>query len=561
VLEGKPHRRKPYRVEEFSPDAFDKALGREPLDEFDKRRPFPEEIAEHPQATNLYTHLEKLGVKTIVVEKTYVDGSFLTDYATFYATVFARFDRFCKRVHFFSLPFEESRFLRYLMLRDRRSDEIESFAASYLGFVVSRPLPKAVVGRTVLAPIPTRPGEGSRYYRAVVDTPVNLFGAHLTVENSLPFQQQDRAVAACATVALWSAFFRTAAMFGTPAARPSAITRAATTSLYQDRAWPSTNLTIDQICEAVRVNGLEPEVFDLERTNKIPVLSLIRAYLEAGLPVVLGVEHKGSLHAVTAVGYRQSASPKMKRELEPQLHDTPSVARAIDVLYCHDDNIGPFAEFGIRGNRHGGHIRLTSKLYPIPSGKTPSETAQPSDGELTKSTKPKKPGSADLDIVYVIIPCNDSVRLNFGAVQEWVTSLDLTLLKILGKSLIETRVWDVKLTTTSVLKRDITSDTISHAEKIDFLTEAQPRFMWQISFRTGAGEAFRLFADASAFELSLPLRRAIIFDRKLVHETAVVLKETDDADIPGAAELAHFFTGELAREIGESSTQAGEPAL
>ncbi len=362
---------------------------------------------------------------------------------------------------------------------------MKSFSGSYAGFIVARPLPKAIIGRTVVRTLPTQTDEGKRRYLAVVDTPVNLFGLRLTVEKSLPFQQQDRAVSACATVALWSAFFRTAAMFGTPVARPAAITRAATTSLAQDRALPSTGLTLEQICDAIHGNGLDPEVFALGEGHNIAVLSLIRAYLEAGLPVILGVKNGDSRHAVTAVGYRLSGSPAIARELIPQFHDTPSVARWIDMLFCHDDNVAPFAEFGIRGDPAGGHIRLTSDAY----GKLQNAP----DGGASADGVDEAPTTViagEFELEYVVVPCNQSVRLKFDAVQAWITVLDHALVDIIDDPLIETREWDVKLITTNSLKDDILSASISDAEKLEFLTEAQPRFMWQISYATKQAKHF-----------------------------------------------------------------------
>ena len=401
-----------FRVEAFSPKSFASALGRDEHDQFDRRRPLSEEVSGHIQAGNLYGHLESLTVRTIVVESTYVDGGFLMDYTSFYATVFARFDRFCRRLHFFTSDFDEAEFRGYLLLPGGTAHpSLKSFSGSYAGFIVARPLPKAIIGRTVVRALPTQTDEGKRRYLAVVDTPVNLFCLRLTVEKSLPFQQQDRAVSACATVALWSAFFRTAAMFGTPVARPAAITQAATTSLAQDRALLSTGLTLEQICDAIHGNGLDPEVFALGESHNIPVLSLIRAYLEAGLPVILGVKNGESRHAVTAVGYRLSRSPAIARELIPRFHDTPSVARSIDMLFCHDDNVAPFAEFGIRGDPAGGHIRLTSDAY----GKLQNAP----DGGASADGVDEAPTTViagEFELEYVVVPCNQSVRLKFDAV-------------------------------------------------------------------------------------------------------------------------------------------------
>jgi hypothetical protein len=462
-----------------------------------------------------------------------VDGGFLADYTNFYATVFARFDRFCRRVHFFSSDFDDAEFSKYL-LRDASSVEMETFVGSYLGFIVARPLPQAIIGRTVVKTFPKFEGEDERRFCTVVDTKVNLFGLHLVVPESLPFQQQDSVVAACATVALWSAFFRTAHMFGTSAVRPAAITKAATSVVFQERALPSTGLTLEQMCEAVRANGLEPEVFTLEN-GKVPVLSWIRAYLERGIPLILGLKTPRGLHAVTVVGYRLSKSVQLSRELASAYHEAPSIARRIEKLYCHDDNVGPFAKFGVIADPGGGNVRLTSTDYGT------------------------EEAPAELALDSVVVPVYEKIRLGFPAVQTWVTVLDKAVMPILREDLRETREWDVSLTTTDDFKDSVQSAPISTAAKLALLVESQPRFMWQMALSTKDGEAFRLYADATAFERSFPFRRAMLIDRELARSaTSTLAAMAEKEESSEAVFLRSFLLRELERNPPEPGP-AGAP--
>lgn len=398
---------------------------------------------------------------------------------------------------------------------------MKALQKAYLGFIVVRPLPQAIIGRTVVKTFPKWDGEDERRFRAVVDTKINLFGIPLTVKKSLPFQQQDTVVAACATVALWSAFFRTAHMFGTPAVRPAAITKAATSVLFQERALPSTGLTLEQMCQAIRSDGLEPEVFTLEN-GKVPVLSWLRAYLELGIPLILGLKTPRGLHAVTVVGYRLAKSVQVDRELHQDYHEAPSAARRIKMLYCHDDNLGPFAKFGVTADAEGGNVRLTSDVYGTDDA------------------------PAQLAFDYVVVPVYEKIRLGFPAVQSWVTVLDKALFPILRDELRDTREWDVALTTTDKFKRRVQTAPIPNEAKLELLVEPQPRFMWQMSLTTGEGEAFRLYADATAFERSFPFRRAMIFDRELARNlTAILSAVASREESAEAGVLAEFLQREL----------------
>ncbi len=159
--------------------------------------------------------------QTLVVENDYTDGDYLDDFASYYVKCFRSYNRRCKRLHFFGQKFAEGEF-RQLVQGELPPSEEEALKTSYLGFVVARPLPEAIIGRTLLA---TYPPDGSRrnypctrVYRA------NLFGVELSVM-SLPFQEQDSVLAACATVALWSAFHKTAELFGTTTPTPVEILR------------------------------------------------------------------------------------------------------------------------------------------------------------------------------------------------------------------------------------------------------------------------------------------------------------------------------------------------
>src|SRR5687768_17318561 len=154
----------------------------------------PDEVAAKKRAQYLYEYLSDIGARTIVVEPEYTDGDYLDDFASFYVRCHQNYERRCKRLHFFSAEVSED-VLRAALLEADRS----TLREAYLGFVVARPLPKAIVGRTLLKTYP--PDGARRHYTVVRDYDANLFGITLSVR-SLPYQEQDSVLAACATVAL-----------------------------------------------------------------------------------------------------------------------------------------------------------------------------------------------------------------------------------------------------------------------------------------------------------------------------------------------------------------------
>jgi hypothetical protein len=60
-----------------------------------------QQVAAGAQAQYLVRYLTAVRARTIIVEHEYIDGDYLDDYAAFYAKSFAKYPRWCKRLHFF----------------------------------------------------------------------------------------------------------------------------------------------------------------------------------------------------------------------------------------------------------------------------------------------------------------------------------------------------------------------------------------------------------------------------------------------------------------------------
>src|SRR5262245_3400627 len=111
-------------------------------------------VGKNRRASYLYRYLSEVGARTIVAELDYTDRDYLDDFAAFYVRCFANYDRRCRRLHFFSSTIKEEQFLQ-IVQSDTNSPLSRSLSDSYLGFIVARPLPSAVIGRTLLQPTRT----------------------------------------------------------------------------------------------------------------------------------------------------------------------------------------------------------------------------------------------------------------------------------------------------------------------------------------------------------------------------------------------------------------------
>lgn len=343
-------------------------------------------VGQTRQAQYLRRYLDDLKAQAVVVEPLYFDRDYLAEFAAFYCTSAVGYPNICRRLHFFGANVDRDLFTRALSDDAGASAQIK---ASYLGFVVVRPIPASPFGRTVLRwyddpqQLTTpRIVEPWRNYHC------HVAGIELTVRG-LAWQQQDSAVGTCATISLWSMLHSSAldGFHGLPTT--ASVTRAAhkTASLGQ-RVFPSAGLGLHHLCEAIKDYGLQPIVIpgDIVSGNvslgfrKERFAASCAALLRSGYPVlVLGTLKGAGEHAVCAVGFRSAAPPSAAPGSVVQ-HDAD-----IPVLYLHDDNIGPSVRFKIYEDTTtafptgSGQVVIPSvylKAEP-PTGPTPSRYPDP----------------------------------------------------------------------------------------------------------------------------------------------------------------------------------------
>ncbi len=474
----------PYDIVSFSKNSFFALLsnGKSPLSDTERNN----------RAIYLFKYLESFKIKTIVAEHEYIDGDYLEDYSSYYVRCYSKYEGHCKRLHFFCETFDDTNFTR-LITRDFSKDAFESkITASYRGFIVARPLPKAIIGRTLL---PTYPFDTNTRFISLRVYKINLFGLNLEVQ-SLPFQEQDKVLAACATVALWSAFHQTAHLFGTSTSRPAEITKVACEAGADSRLFPSTGLKVSQMAHAIRSVGLEPE---LVRVNpQTPLVSVIYSYLKFGLPVVIGYTHQSNpkeLHAVTLTGYSISDKGQVidrEVDLDAKNQCPPLRGLRIGKFYAHDDQIGPFSSLLVKVSGDNDH-----PIYFV---------TENGDEVLPK---------------WLFVPLYNKIRIGFTCIQIWIERFWEWLLKDLLKEDSEdidkdvAYEWDAYLAASNNLKNELSETLGGHKKQKSFLITQHPRFAWRISLENGGKRILDLFGDATDVEHSMPFYELIWLDSEV----------------------------------------------
>lgn len=455
-------------------------------------------------------YFSELDAKSIVVESDYVDHDYLEDYAAYYVRCFESYERCTTRLHFFSLEFTEPNF------RDALTDpgawlSPQLLQEHYLGFVVVKPLPNTIIGRSCLKTYPS--DSGRREFPILRKYAVNLFGISLGI-NSLAYQEQDTVVAACATSALWSCFQGTGKLFQHAIPSPVEITKAATRHVPENlpansaRTLPNSGLTATQMALAVRDVGLEPYL--VGTPSPYVLNSTLYAYLRCGMPSILTIDlvdvlngHEQSMggHAVAVTGFSLG---KVNPEPFGQSGFLLRASR-IDKIYAHDDQVGPFARMA--------HAQSTGPYL---------ETSW--QGHGTVEARP----------IFLLLPLYHKIRIPFDTIHDAILVVDAVLENARQKVFpgLGRPEWDIYLTTVSEFKKDVLDSMRPKVGPLveETLTANLPRFLWRATARCGGEHHLDLLFDATG----------IVQQQLLVHAVEV------NPDLPALVSgLAPFVRGKL----------------
>jgi hypothetical protein len=473
----------------------------------------PRVVADKLHRTYFEGYFGDLKALTILVENHYIDRDFLEDYAAYYVRCFRRYKRFCSRLHFFWNEFEGADIEALLEGNPKGRLTQEILQEHYLGFVVVKPLPQTIIGRTCLKTYPE--DHGRRSYPIVRVYEAHPFGIRLGV-NSLAFQEQDQVAAACATSALWSVFQGTGKLFQHPIPSPVEITRAATEDFpLETRSLPNHGLTLPQIAHAIQSVGLEPLL--VRASNEYILNSTAYAYVRGGIPLVLGVdlanidEHSDhslhgkvfGQHALAITGYSLGRSAP---EPEPKSGFLLRACR-MDKLYAHDDQVGPFA-------------RLVWDGRPVWSASaTASESSNGKEEEFPSLTTSWRrtdaiPGEVRALPFALITPLYHKIRIPFQQVHDLTLTLDVLLWRYRATWPFTGRLeWDIFLTTVSDLKASLRSNGVLTGPRLrESLVDEMPRFLWRAIANSESRPVVELLFDATDIEQGCIFFKAIEYD-------------------------------------------------
>lgn len=479
---GAPFEIYPYSIDQLVDIFADKSISNKEL------------IRSKIHLTYFNEYFEHLDTKTILVENDYIDRDFLEDFSSYYVRCFSDYRRKCTRLHFFKNEFYFNEF--DALLSQSNPPLKESLQQNYLGFIVIKPLPLTIIGRTCLVTYPEN-NKKERNYPIKRKYEVNLFGFSLSIE-SLAFQEQDNVVAACATSTLWSVFHHTGTLFHHSILSPVEITKAATRQLpIETRTFPNKGLSGEQMAHAIENVNLEPFLVGVINSEYY-LKSYIYAYLRFGIPLIFGIqlfeinEDNNSpigRHAVAVVGYRIDNNYKQPEELNNE-DDVQLVSSRISKLYVHDDQVGPFSRM----------VFDNQKIKVIENGSEEKLIAL----STSWGAKNSRMGNVKAVPKILLVPLYHKIRIPFDTIHKTIRIFNSILDQLkenVSALQYDKFYWDIYLTDVNKLKSEIfNSEQYAEGYFKEILLKNMPRFIWRATALQGNKPYIDLLFDATDIE-------------------------------------------------------------
>lgn len=416
----------------------------------------------------LKSYLSDLGAQTILIEYPYISKAYLNDFASYYSLCFQTYSKYSKRIHFFDKKFTIRAVNSALFNSKSPSNKILS-EKHYLGNIVAKPLPEAIIGSTLLK---TYSDDDERVY-TTKKYHVNLFGKKITFK-SLVYQEQDTVVSACATSAIWTAFHKAAKQFQTSIPTPNEITTSAGNLFFTSgRTFPNHGLDGHQIGNAIHSIGLVSELRNGHSeviTRKNLFKAFIYAYLKLELPILLGIRIDNiGLHLITVTGFK-----KPTQQITGTTDDPALTAFGLDKIYGHDDQTGPFARMEI--------VDAGANKF-----------------KLKTSWEDDKGDCIEAEIVSISVPVHKKIRINFDNIYAQTKKINWLFSFLLDESLLT---WDVYLEFGNNYKQTQRDSSIEKAFKEKILLQPYPKHIWVTSLIFNGVKIMDFIYDATGIERS-----------------------------------------------------------
>lgn len=270
-----------------------------------------------------------------LVEFPYVDKVYRNSYYHYYASKHSAYQRDCIRVSIFGAKVGADDFW------DPRCHQ--QLQEHFLGYFVLRPI-RAIFGRSLIKPSAFE----QRDFHICREKAISLiFGVKLEC-TGFPHSSQDGETISCAETTVWALM----EYFGNRYAEykpvlPSQILKVMEQHATQ-RQLPSGGLTMDEISYVLKQYGFGPRLYSEQRYSD-PLPEIVDAYIESGIPLMVGLESQtgGLGHVVVLIG-KQYSKPDFSKTVTRNVSGFGRQVAYYDAAdfaskyVIQDDNLPPY---------------------------------------------------------------------------------------------------------------------------------------------------------------------------------------------------------------------------
>ncbi|MFN2431062.1 MAG: hypothetical protein ABR574_13670, partial [Cryomorphaceae bacterium] len=226
----------------------------------------------------------------VIMEYPYVDKVYRNSYYQYYASKNNGAYRDCIRLSFLKKEISAETL--------RGKDAAVTLQEVYLGYMIVRPTPTSIVGRSAISPL----AKGNDLSICLAPMTSTMAGVKLGV-NAFPHSSQDSETLSCAETTIWSLmeYYSTKYPDYRPVLPADIIeVLAASTS---ERQLPSAGLSIPQIAFALKKFGFGPRIYTAAADPE-NFQAIVSTYIESGIPLIAALSSKDNSirHANLIVG-------------------------------------------------------------------------------------------------------------------------------------------------------------------------------------------------------------------------------------------------------------------
>lgn len=298
---------------------------------------------------------------------------------------------------------------QYEAIKSEESTESASiFKESFIGSIVIKPIQGMEIGRTLIDPRYLYPESGEYIFRTAYYSET-MYGIRLHV-HSFPYAMQDGETVTCSEITIQNmADYYSKRYQSYSSIYPDEIIALAQENSYE-RSLPSKGLTYRTISRIFMKMGFAPVLYATQFDQE-NFLSILRAYLDSGIPVAIGMDDRKDMngHSVIVMGKEADIG---RNHLDGSFY--------VEQIPDRATNKNLF--FGVLGSKQGKYIIMDDGKAPyaltnISSTYSPEDETNHWKIRLQYGTETYEPAIADkkgdkFDLSFLIAPLSKEMSMD-----------------------------------------------------------------------------------------------------------------------------------------------------